>query len=76
LADEKADSMVGKKDVMVVDQRVGVLVEKLVGTSAEQWGGETEEMVVDDWVDETVEMMGAQIAVPQAMRWVAEMAAM
>jgi len=76
LADEKADSMVGKKDVMVVDQRVGVLVEKLIGTSAEQWGGETEEVVVDDWVDETVAMMGAQIAVPQAMRWVAEMAAM
>ena len=59
MADEKADPMVGKKDVMVVDQRVGVLVEKLVGTSAEQWGGETEEVVVDDWVDETVEMMGA-----------------
>ncbi len=76
MADEKADSMVGKKDVMVVDQRIGVLVAKLVGTSAEQWGGETEEVVVDDWVDETVEMMGAQIAVPQAMRWVAEMAAM
>jgi len=76
LADEKADSMVGKKDVMVVDQRVGVLVEKLVGTSAEQWGGETEEVVVDDWIDETVATMGAQIAVPQAMRWVAEMAAM
>jgi hypothetical protein len=33
-------------------------------------------VVVDDWVDETVAMMGAQIAVPQAMRWVAEMAAM
>jgi hypothetical protein len=42
LADEKADPMVGKKGVMVVDQRVGVLGEKLVGTSAEQRGGETE----------------------------------
>ena len=39
-------------------------------------GAARRKVVVDDWVDETVAMMGAQIAVPQAMRWVAEMAAM
>jgi len=44
MAASSAVSKVLTKAVMMVDQRVGVLVEKLVGTSAEQWAGEMEEV--------------------------------